>query len=175
MVQSILVSDRRPNKRVQRTRLRSPLTRHPLGSPNSHLCAILVVFLTSWIACTSSPPPQNAGLQGPALCTCRPAAPETSSVAVLSIEATGSDGRNLPGVHVSLAGPLREGRESIRWTTGGDHPLAQALAPGSWEVNAASPGFLARSAGVTLKPGESCTLSFRMEVEWHYSEPLITY
>jgi hypothetical protein len=29
-------SGRRPNTRVQRTRLRSPLTRHPLGAGKEH-------------------------------------------------------------------------------------------------------------------------------------------
>ena len=62
-----MASLERPNTRVQRTRAlafaraaralwplaRSPLTRHPLGSPKSHYVSIAILLLS--IACASSP------------------------------------------------------------------------------------------------------------------------
>ena len=51
-----------PNKRVQRTRLRSPLTRHPLGSAKWQ-----VALVTAWIALVSVVRGQPTTLEAPAL------------------------------------------------------------------------------------------------------------
>ena len=154
---------RPPNTRVQRTRWRSPLTRHPLGG-----WWRLSLLVPGLFAVILLPACQSIGGHWYFLTKkyatrveCTPSKADTA--AQIKVAVCDQNGGYLADADFSLTGGAVCATHDYRTDWRGVYTAD--VEPGPWEVAVHSTAFARGSASVDVRPGEGCTVTFFLTVD----------
>ena len=151
-----------PNKRVQRTRLRSPLTRHPLDGGSRQVAAasagslLFVLSVTSCVVIDGTRYSQWTGSIVKQSCQAIDAPADNESLLWVSVFDV--NGSPLPGATVRMSRLATSSETALERQSSSKGLVAESLDSGEWAVGVRLPGFKSVDARVTLEHGESCTL-----------------
>ena len=156
-----------PNKRVQRTRLRSPLTRHPLGGfwlLRGRAFAAAVIVPTLLCGCETFAGKLYWAGKAPgflAKATCERSEPESGSLVQVKVRA--DEGGALPGVSIQFSRPGSGAK--VQYVTDEHGTVNAWMDPGSWHVDALLPGFRSGRYQLELSKDQVCTIAFRLSID----------